>query len=303
MQLKYSFKKEWSHFFRTGRIFGVVAAIISFALTNPIIFRMAGFMMEMVNESTGTGQDSSIFAASIATISAAGMSGDFSEVFGGIGMEEIVAVYSNAGMIFTTSIANLTGMSMLIVMLLLLSAAGGEQKKRAMIVPMCSGLDYKSYLIPKFVIYPLTVFITTAVSVPIAGALCNALFPNNKVSGEILLLCTIMYAVYNTFLTSVFLSVGLCTSRPGVATLTVYLGQSFLQMIFNGIGLVDFNPFTLITLPNYMVMEDFNLSAKLPSIIVGIAISIAIAVLMYFLALGVLNAKRIDNTEDERPEF
>lgn len=300
MQLKYSFKKEWAHFFRTGRIFGVIAAIISFALTNPILYRMAGFMMEMVNESTGTGQDNPLPTAAVST---SGMSGDLGEIFGGIGMEEIMSVYSDAGMIFTTSIASFAGMSVLIVMLLLLSAAGGEQKKRAMIVPMCSGLDYKYYLIPKFVIYPLTVFITTAVSVPIAGALCNALFPNNKVSGVVLLLCTLMYAVYTAFLTSVFLSVGLCTSRPGVTTVIIYFGQSFLQMIFSGMGLVDFNPFTLITLPNYMVMEDFDLSAKLPSIIVGMALSIVIAVLMYFLALGVLNAKKIDNTEDERPEF
>lgn len=298
MQLKYSFKKEWAHFARTGRLFGVIAAIFAFALSNPIIFKMAGVMMEMVYGSTEGGSGNTVFASA-----SAGMSGDFGEMFGNIGMDEIMAVYSDAGMIFSTAIASFTGMSMLIVMLLLLAAAGGEQKKRAMIVPMCSGLEYKNYLIPKFVIYPLTVFAVTAASVPVAGVLCNALFPNNKVSGEIMLLCTLMHAVYTLFLTCVYLSVGLCTSRPGVATVIIFLGQSFLQSIFNGMGLIDYNPFTLITLPNYMVMEGFDLSGSLPSIIVGMAISLVVAVLMFFLALGVLNAKKIDNTEEERPEF
>lgn len=298
MQLKYSFKKEWAHFARTGRLFGVIAAIFAFSLSNPIIFKMAGVMMEMVYGSTEGGSGNTVFASA-----SAGMSGELGEMFGNIGMDEIMAVYSDAGAIFSTVIASFAGMSMLIVMLLLLAAAGGEQKKRAMIVPMCSGLEYKNYLIPKFVIYPLTVFAVTAVSVPVAGVLCNALFPNNKVSGEVMMLCTLMYAVYTLFLTCVYLSVGLCTSRPGVATVIIFLGQSFLQSIFNGMGLIDYNPFTLITLPNYMVMEGFDLSGSMPSIIVGMVISLVVAVLMFFLALGVLNAKKIDNTEEERPEF
>lgn len=298
MQLKYSFKKEWAHFARTGRLFGVIAAIFSFALSSPIIFKMAGIMMEMVYGSSDGGSGNTIFASA-----SAGMSGDFNQIFGNIGMDEIVAVYSDAGMIFSTSIASFAGMSMLIVMLLLMAAAGGEQKKRAMIVPMCSGLEYKNYLIPKFVIYPLTVFAVTAVSVPVAGALCNAFFPNNKVSAEVLFLCTLMYSVYTMFLTCVYLAVGLCTSRPGVATVLIFFGQSFLQTIFNSMGLIDYNPFTLITLPSYMVMEGFDISGSMPSIIVGMAISLVVAVMMFFLSLGVLNAKKIDNTEEERPEF
>ncbi|MBD5129959.1 MAG: hypothetical protein HDT43_08550 [Ruminococcaceae bacterium] len=299
MQLKYSFKKEWAHFARTGRIIGVIAAILAFALSNPIIFKMASVMMEMVYGSPD-GSGNTVFAS---TYASAGMGGDFNEIFGNIGMDEIVAVYSDAGMIFSTAIASFAGMSMLIVMLLLMAAAGGEQKKRATIVPMCSGLEYKNYLIPKFVIYPLTVFAVTAVSVPITGAFCNAFFPNNKVSAEVILLCTLMYSVYTLFLTCVYLAVGLCTSRPGVATVVIFFGQSFLQTIFNSMGLIDYNPFTLVTLPSYMIMEDFDISGSMPSIIVGIAISLVIAVMMFFLSLGVLNAKKIDNTEEERPEF
>lgn len=298
MQLKYSFKKEWSHFTRTGRLFFVIIAIFSFALSGPIMFKLCAEMMDMIYGNTD-GSGSSVFAAAASM----GTDGGFSDVFGSIGMDEVMEVYSDAGALFSQSISSFAGISMLIVMLLLMATAGGEQKKRATIVPMCSGLEYKNYLIPKFVIYPLTVFAVTLVSVPVAGVLCNALFANNKVSTEIIAITAVMYAVYTMFLTSVYLSVGLCTSRPGVATVLIYLGQSFLQTIFLSLGLINYNPFTLITLPSIMCTEDFVLSESLPSIIVGMAISVVVAVLMFFLALGVLNAKRIDNTEEEKPEF
>lgn len=295
MQLKYSFKKEWSHFVRTGRIFGLVAAIFSFALSGPLMFKLLAMMMEMVYSADG--------GTAFAAAASAGTDGGLGNPFAGIGMDEIMAVYSDAGMIFVSTVSGFSGLSMLIVMLIMMSAAGGEQKKRAMIVPMCSGLEYKNYLIPKFIIYPLCMGTVTFVSVPVAGLLCNSLFANNTVPAEIILLCTIMYTVYNMFLTCVFLAVGLCTSRPGMATVTVYLGQSFLQFIFQGLGLTDYNPFTLITLPNFMVTEGFELSESLVSIVVAVAISLTVAVIMYFLTLGVLNTKKIDNTEEEKPEF
>lgn len=294
MQLEYSFKKEWAHFVRTGRLFGVIAAIFSFALSGPIMYKFCAMMMEMIY---GASDGGSMFAA------AASADGGLGGMFGDIGMDRIMEVYSDAGAIFVTSIGSFAGISMLIVMLILMAAAGGEQKKRAMIVPMCSGLEYKNYLIPKFVIYPLIVFAVTLVSVPVAGALCNAMFANNKVSAEIVVLTAFMYAVYTLFLTSVYLSVGLCTSRPGVTTIIVFIGQTFIQTVFQAMGLNDYNPFTLVTLPNYMVLEDFDIPASLPSILVGMALSVIVAVIMLFLAIGVLNAKKIDNTEDEKPEF
>ena len=295
MQLNYSFKKEWAHFVRTGRLVGVILAIFSFALSNPIMFRLCGVMMEMVEESSGGG---SMFAAA----ASAGTDG-FGDVFGGIGISEIVSVYSDAGMMFATSASSFVGLSLLIVMLILMSASGGEQKKRTMIVPMCSGLEYKNYLIPKFVIYPLITFALTFISVITAGYLCNALFPVNKTADTIIFLVAAMYSVYMLFIVCVYMSIGLCTSRPGVAAVIVYVGQSILQSLFLGMNLTDYNPFTLINLPTAMVTEGFELAESLPSIFVGMAISAVVAVLMFFLALGVLNAKRIDNTEEDRPEF
>ena len=301
MQLKYSFKKEWSHFTRTGRLFGIIAAIFSFALSQPLMFRLMGSMMEMVDMNTGSGTDSTVFAAvSYGMAASAG-----ADPFGGmsIGMDEIMSVYSDAGMLFSSCISTFSGLSLLIVMLILMAASGGEQKKRATIVPMCSGLEYKNYLIPKFVIYPLFTFVLTFISVVTTGYLCNAFFPNNHVTDTVICLSAAMYSVYMLFAVCVYMSIGLCTSRPGVAAVLVFIGQSILQSLFLGINLTDYNPFTLIMLPSYMAMEGFDLAASMPSIIVGMVVSVVVAVLMFFLALGVLGAKRIDNTEEERPEF
>ena len=112
-----------------------------------------------------------------------------------------------------------------------------------------------------------------------------------------------MYSVYLLFAVCVYMSIGLCTSRPGVAAVLVFIGQTILQSLFTGMGLTDYNPFTLVTLPTYMTMEEFDLTASTPSILVGMGISVVVAVLMFFLTLGVLGAKKIDNTEEERPEF
>ena len=301
MQLKYSFKKEWSHFTRTGRLFGIIAAIFSFALSQPLMFRLMGAVMEMVDLNTESGADSSIFAALSGGMTASAGT----DPFGGmnIGMDEIMSVYSDAGMIFASCISTFSGLSLLIVMLILMAASGGEQKKRATIVPMCSGLEYKNYLIPKFVIYPLFAFVLTLISVVTTGYLCNALFPENHISDEVIFLCAAMYAVYVLFALCVYMSIGLCTSRPGVAAVMVFVGQSLIQSLFLGMGLTDYNPFTLVMLPTYMTMEEFDLAASMPSILVGMGISVIVAVMMFFLALGVLGAKKIDNTDEEKPEF
>lgn len=225
-------------------------------------------------------------------------------MLGDMGMDDMADLYKDAGLMFATTVTTFSTGPVLVIMLLLMSAAGGEQKKRAMIVPMCSGLQYKSYLIPKFTIYPTTVFGATFLAAMTAGLLCNTMFPNNKISGTIMLLTSVLAAIYNGFIISVYLSLGLCTSKPGIMTASLYVGQMLLQSLLNGFGLRDYHPFALLNyIGGEMVMEDFDLAEKAVPIIVSSAIAIAVAVLMYFLALGVLGAKKTDNQAEKEPEF
>ncbi len=329
MQLKYSFKKEMAQFFRTFRFLGVVIVIFSFALSNPLLFKFTSTMLDVMNSgleditSNGSGNTPSvphnqtdIFGGLTLSANRNGEldiqaphnpedpMASLEAALGDMGMDDMLDVYKDAGLMFATTITTFAAGPILVIMLLLMSAAGGEQKKRAMIVPMCSGLKYKSYLLPKFTIYPLTVFAATFLSSLMAGLLCNAMFPNNKVAGGIMLLSSLLIAIYNGFIISVYLALGLCTSKPGVMTALLYVGQMLLQTLLNGFGLRDYHPFALLNyIGGEMVMEGYSLSENAPAIIVSAALAVVIAVLMYFLTLAVLGAKKINNQAENEPEF
>ncbi|MGN1110622.1 MAG: hypothetical protein ACI4QY_03140 [Oscillospiraceae bacterium] len=335
MQLKYSFKKERMQFFRTFRFLAVVLVVFSFAIANPLMFKFTDTMLKAMNMtgsddasvSDSASPDNSeskpdnltdIFGAITLAVDANGKSDNSTNLsvnpenpmssleaaLGDMGMEDMFSMYSDAGLMFATSISTFSGGPLLVIMLLLLSAAGGEQKKRAMIVPMCSGLQYKSYLLPKFVIYPLTVFATVFLASMTAGGLCNLMFENNHISLGIIALSSLLNAIYIVFILCIFLSLGLCSSKPGVMAAVVYVGQLLVSSLLNGIGLTDYQPFALLNaIGGGMVMGDFSLAEKAPSIIVSALIAIAVCVLMYFLALGVLGAKKTDNQAEKEPEF
>lgn len=342
MQLKYSFKKESIHFFRTFRFIVILLVTLSFAIGNPLMFKFCDVVLNSVDMGTGTGTsgtsgDSSVvsevipnegessqstptdifggvFAAISADVTDTAGEGDslyeedpmaaLNSVMGGIGMDDILSVYSDAGMMFATTIATIPGSALLVIMLLIMPAAGGEQKKRAMIVPLSVGMSYKNYLIPKFVIYPLTTMALSFVSTLISGGLCNLMFANNKVSMGIMMLSAVMMAVYMGFIMCVYLAMGLCTSKPGIMTAVLFVSQSLLQSLLTGFGLTDYHPIALL---NYtggaMVVEGFVLEDHVVGISVSIGLSIVIAVGMYFLTLAVLGAKKINNQADIEPEF
>ncbi|MDE7398412.1 MAG: hypothetical protein K2N06_02685 [Oscillospiraceae bacterium] len=292
MQLKYSFNKEWIHFWRTGRFWGILGGIIAFAFTYPLMFKFMDFAMEQMQQPSAIVQ-----TATAAIQDGTGTAAD-ENIFG-----DMAGMYSDGGMMFATSIIGLSTYSLLIVMLVLMSAAGGEQKKRAMIIPMCAGLKYENYLLPKFVIYPLVVLVETFLCSLLSGALCSAMFEINPPTAGNIVLSSALMAVYMAFITAVYLSVGLCTSRPGVMTPVVFLGQTILQSILEGFRLTDYHPFALTTMISRINSGEFDLAENLASIMVSVALAVVISVMMYFLALGVLKAKRVDNQSEEKPEF
>lgn len=308
MQLKYSFKKEISHFIRTFRMIGVIIAIMSFAISNPMMFKFTGTVL---NEFSGDPDDSkpSFTASIVKTAASFSQNEDISasDIFGEMDISEIADYYNDAGTMFSTTILTFAVYGLLITMLILMSASGGEQKKRAMIVPMCSGLDYQNYLLPKFLIYPVFVFAVTFLSSLTAGGLCNAMFEFNKITPVNMLMSSLMMSVYMAFIVCVFMSLGLCTSRPGIMAPVVFVGQMFLDSVLSAMKITKYQPFALLSYCSSINASPEKggvvLADEAVSIMVSIALCIVISVLMYFLALGVLKAKKIDNTEENRPEF
>lgn len=74
-------------------------------------------------------------------------------------------------------------------------------------------------------------------------------------------------------------------------------------MILSGLDLTEYHPLTLCSLiTGRMFRSGFVLADNAASIIVGIALSVVIAAMMFVLALTVQKARKINNQED-KPEF
>lgn len=280
MQVKYGFKKEWLQFTRTFRLGGILLGILSFSIADPLMYWALDLMMKTVMSSMGS-----------------------VGVTGADAFAEVAGIFGDASLVFSGTMAEFCSTSLLIVMLVLMSPCGGEQKKRATIIPSCAGLEFSSYLIPKYVLYPGTVFAASFIACCISGGLCNALFSSGKVEFGMILLAALMCAVFMTFYIVVYMSIGLCSSRPGVVTVLMYIGISLVQIILTSLDLTKFHPLTLRSLvTGEMFAEDFVLADNAASIAVGIALSVVIGVMMYILTLTVLKGTKINNQED-KPEF
>lgn len=288
-QIKYGFKKEWCQYTRTFRLGGVILGILSFALADPLMYKLLNIMMGLLTQlPESTNASISIDA------------GGYGELMG-----TATEAMNDAGTVFSVTMSEFCATSVLIVMLILMSASGGEQKKRATIIPSCCGLKYMNYLIPKFILYPLSVFGVTFVSTLCAGGLCNMLFDDNKISVGIMFLGAFFTSVYVMFVITVYMAIGLCTSKPGLVTVLIYIGMSLVMIILGSLGLDGFNPFTLrLVVAGALTNKDypFSLSDNAASLTVGVVLSFVIMVVMFFLTYAVLNAKKINNRED-KPEF
>lgn len=299
VQLKYSFKKELAQFTRTFKLLGMILAIFGFAIANPMMYKMTAVLLDQMDQIDLPTQFGTAAIQTDAPDDT--LAGD---TLGGAGLGEMAAMYNNASVVFSMSLVSFATYSLLIIMLVMMKPAGGEQKKRAMIVPLCSGLQYKNYLLPKFVIYPLAVFALTFLGGLVSGGLCNSLFEIDRVDADLMAFGSLLMGVYLAFIVSVYLSLGLCTSRPGLMVGAVFLGQLFVQTLLESLKLSDYQPFSLVTVVGEMYTSpDYDLSAKYPSIFTAMAISVAMCVLMYFLAYGVLNVKKVDNQEEIKPAF
>lgn len=296
-QLKYGFKKESAQFFRGFKLLGIVLAIFGFALVYPLMFKTAGVLLNEMSGADTPQVGTAMIAADSEPVAEAGT--------GGMGLGEFAAVYSSASAVFSMSLMSIAMYSALVIMLVMMKPAGGEQKKRAMIVPLCCGLQYKNYLIPKFVIYPLSVFAVSFLGGLAAGGICSSLFTSNNISADTIALASLMIGVYMAFIITVYLALGLCSSRPGVMVGVVFLGQMILPSLLAAIGLSDYQPFALINLISGLSDPNAGdiLSENLTNILISSAITIAIGTLLYFITLAVLNGKRVDNQEEDKPEF
>ncbi len=280
MQIKAGLKKEWLQFTRTFRLGGIILAIASFALADPLMYWAMNLLLDGISTTQAAVADT-----------------------GALDIGEVASVFNNAGVVFSMTMAEFCSTSTLIFMLILMSPCGGEQKKRATIIPSCTGLGTLEYLIPKYIIYPAAIFVVTLASCMMAGGICNLMFTDGAIDAGMMFLAAVLCAVYLTFILVVYMSIGLCTSRPGVVTVFMYIGVSIVQIFLNQLGLTKFHPLTLRSLvTGEMFTESFVLADEVGSIAVGTVLSVVIGVMMFVMTYAVQKGTKINNQVD-KPEF
>lgn len=300
-QLKHSFKKEGAQFTRKCKLLGIVLAIFGFAIMTPLLFKLISVALNGTNGMEMPGFDGPEMQAEIQLTAGEGGSGSL----GGMGFDDVTNAYNSSQTMFSMTLAEMVSYSLLIIMIVMMKPAGGEQKKRAMIVPLCCGLEYRNYLIPKFIIYPLSVFGFAFLGGLTAGSLCNSMFENDILSVGQVALASFMLGIYMAFVITVYLALGLCTSHAGAMVAVVFVGELFLPSLVSAMGLSSYQPFALLNLIGALSDPSLGdiLSENLSNIIISSAVSVAISVLMFFITLAVLNGKRVDNQQEDKPEF
>ncbi len=275
--MKFAFKKEWMYFSRTFRLFGVVFSILIFSLADPLLIKGMQFLMNQLQSSE--------------EIRSALPDEDL-EAFGlldNISAEDVSA----------SATGDLTSTAGLIVLLVLMQPCGGEQKKRSVIIPQCAGLTPKRYAVPKFAIYPLTVF-ASGILASLLCACFSALLFKGGVSVGNAAFSGLAIGLYLAFLVTLELALGICTGRPGLAALITILASqlvpSLLSLIQIGDGSLNrFNPFALVNIASAAAY------GKASALNTGVSagVTVVFGLILFFMTLFVLTARKIENEGNE----
>ena len=272
-QIKASFKKEFFAYFRTGKITIIACVLVALAIFSPLMISGMGALMEAMSDIYDElGVDVSI-------------------------MTEILSANTSTGV--SSSVSDMTA-GLIVLLLLLNSAAGGEQKKRTVIIPKSSGLQSLAYILPKFIIYPLSAFVIAFISVLASYAVSLAVFEVNDLAFIGVLLSGVLSGVGFMFYTCFHLTLGTATGRAGMSAAICISASIILSNIFAFTSMdYMFNPFALNLLASSVLFKNAISAADALDILATLLFALGIMVLLYFIALFAQNARRIDNTGNE----
>ncbi|MCH5201525.1 MAG: hypothetical protein J1F60_11275 [Oscillospiraceae bacterium] len=261
---KTGLQKELMFFSRSFRMWGVLIAAFGFALLDPLLMKALDSLSSNL--------------------------GEIDPSFSGLELETAGMNMSQMGVV--GAMGDLTSTLLLILTLVIMYAAGGELKKRSMIIPQNAGLTPQFYLLPKFVLYPVFGAVLTFVGILISWVFSFALYEQVNVDIGQVLLASLLAAVFQLFLISLYLTLGLCTAKAGLSVAVIYGGNVILSSLFTSLGADKFHPFTLTAQAQGIIMGGDVDNANLWG---SIGVTLLLVVLCYFVTLFVVSAKRVDN--------
>jgi len=274
IQTRASFKKELMAYIRTYNLLAVALVIIGLAIFSPLLIAGTGALMDAMSDVYDEmGIDVSIMTEMLGTAASIGV---------------------------TSSVESITGAGLIVVLLLLNKAAGGEQKKRAVIIPKSAGLRSFAYIFPKFIIYPLSVFVITVAAMFAAWAFSLLVFDVNDVtfsgvllSGIISGFCLMLYVCFH-------LALGTATGKAAMSAAVCITASILLPAFFSVMSAeYMFNPFALNVVAYTVILNDSITGAELTDIAVSAVFALGIMTVAYFVALFAQNARKVDNRGNE----
>lgn len=296
MKLSSALKKEFMYFSRTFRMFGVIFAIVIFAFADPVMIKGMGFLMNSLIDVAEEQSEAAIAA------------GDEESVIFSEEDRAALSVFSDldASGMMSMSIGDFTSTAVLIVLLIMMGPSGSEQKKRSIIIPRCAGLTPNMYVTPKFIIYPLTGFLTGFLSMFICAGVTSLLF-EGAIDMGMLALAAVSVGLYISFVMILELTIGICSEKPGVSVITVLAATTLVPTLLSSFRIDKFNPFALPTIAmNSFLTSDATVfgvqgSAELDmtNVVVSLIITVVLSLILYFTTLFVLTARQIENEGNE----
>lgn len=293
--LKTGLKKEIMYLGRTGKLAGVIMAILIFAVLDGLMLKVTGAMMssmtttmqqqvEQISKDAGESEEIN----------------ELTEITGSIDTMASVFENMNAATVLYSTISDISSLGILIALLVIKSACGGEQKKRSIIIPRCAGLTPKMYILPKFLIYPLIVFVLSFISVILASVMAQLLF-EGAVLFENVLVAAVTLGVYLAFVMTVMLTLGICTEKPGISVIIVLVTINILPSLLSAYRVDRFNPFALPGIVGSAVTAENSAFASMDMLNfwVSIGTTLIISVILYFVTLIALNSKEVRNEGNE----
>ena len=270
IQIIAGFKKEILAFLRSHKLLILACVFIGLSVFSPLMIKGMSLLMDAMSDTYDS-----------LGVDVSGISGELS---------------SSALLSASSLVSDLSTTGLLVYLLVINTFAGGEQKQRSIIIPQISGLGSSAYILPKFIIYPITVFVITLLGSLVGGIVSTIIFDVNDIVWPALVAAGSVVGIYNMLYVCLHLALGIGTGKAGMSS-AICIVASFL--LPNFLSLMEttptFNPFTM-NLTAVSVLYGYE---KPSNILIAAAITLAVTVVAYFITLFALNAKKIDNSGNE----
>lgn len=295
MKLSSALKKEFMYFSRTFRLFGVVFSIMIFALADPVMIKGMGMLMDYVVDVAEEQSEAAIAAGEEDAVMFTEEDTAALSVFADLDASGMMAM----------SIGDFTSTAVLIVLLIMMGPSGSEQKKRSIIIPRCAGLTPNMYVTPKFILYPLTGFLSGFLGLFVCAGVTSLMFEGTIDMG-MLALAAVSVGLYIAFVMILELTLGICTEKPGVSVITVLATTSVVPVLLSSFRIDKFNPFALPSIAQNAFLTDAtvmgvqgNAELDMTNVGVSLLITVILSLILYFTTLFVLTARQIENEGNE----